>query len=183
MRIFVHHVRLDCVSSILRPPSVCHPPRQLPPLSLLTLDSFVGLHPPSRHQHPMTLAPTAVVVPIAELSDGETRATAPTLQPSLTISHHDECLVFPGYHVTVGKGYVGQGEEHGKNPYTARNHVDKAEFPIEGQSMVDVVWYKKHRRKLVVAVIIWFAAFLLISLPLHRTSDTQSSHRVNFFTP
>ena len=108
---------------------------------------------------------------------------APTSQPSLTISHHDERLVIPGYDVTVGKGHVGRGEDHGKNTYTARNHVDKAEFLLEGQSRVDVVWYKKHKRKLVVAAIIWFAAFLLISLLLHRTSDTQTSYRVDFFTP
>ena len=107
----------------------------------------------------------------------------PTLQSPLTISHHDERLAFPGYDVTAGKGYLGQEEEHGKNPYTARDHVDEAELPNEGQSRGDVVWYKKHKRKLVVAAIIWFAAFFLISLPLHRTSETQSSHRVKFFTP
>lgn len=81
----------------------------------------------------------------------------------LTILHHDEHLMFPGYDFMVGKGSRARDEESGMTSSTARNDGDEAELPAEGQSSVDVIWYKKHKRKLVIAAIIWFAAFPLIS--------------------
>ncbi|KAI4276473.1 MAG: hypothetical protein L6R38_005663 [Xanthoria sp. 2 TBL-2021] len=83
---------------------------------------------------------------------------APVSPPPLTILHHDEHLVFPGYDLMVGNGGTGQDEERGKNPGTARDHGGEAEFPLEGQSSVDVVWYKKHKRKLIVAATICLLA-------------------------
>lgn len=106
---------------------------------------------------------------------------APVSPPPLTILHHDEHLVFPGYDLMVGNGCTGQDEEPGKNPGTARDHGGEAEFPLEGQSSVDVVWYKKHKRKLVVAAIIWFAAFSLTSLLLHRIPRIRPSYCAKSF--
>ena len=80
----------------------------------------------------------------------------------LTILHHDEHLVFPGYDLMVGKGDKARDEESGMTSCTARNDGDEAELPAKGQSSVDVIWYKKHKRKLVIAAIIWFATFSLI---------------------
>ncbi len=56
----------------------------------------------------------------------------------LTILHHDEHLVFPGYDLMVGKGDRARDEESGMTSCTARNDGDEAELPAEGQSSVDV---------------------------------------------
>ncbi|KAL8922251.1 MAG: hypothetical protein Q9172_003642 [Xanthocarpia lactea] len=57
----------------------------------------------------------------------------------LTILHHDEHLVFPGYDLMVGKGSRARDEESGMTSSTARNDGDEAELPIEGQSSLDVI--------------------------------------------
>ncbi|KAL8702332.1 MAG: hypothetical protein Q9224_000034 [Gallowayella concinna] len=76
--------------------------------------------------------------------------------PPLTILHHDEHLVFPGYDVMVGKGWKGQDEEAGRDhSWTAQiDDVDEVDPAAEGQSSARVRWYQKHKRKLVVAAII-----------------------------
>ncbi|KAL8728389.1 MAG: hypothetical protein Q9166_005433 [cf. Caloplaca sp. 2 TL-2023] len=76
--------------------------------------------------------------------------------PPLTILHHDEHLMFPGYDVMVGEGCIRQDEEEGRMPWTARNDEGEAVPPAQGQSSVGVNWYKKHKRKLVVAAIICY---------------------------
>lgn len=86
---------------------------------------------------------------------------APASTPPLPILHHDEHLVFPGYDLMVGIGCTRQDEEPSKGACTARDHLGEAELPLQGQSRVELVWYKKHKRKLVVAAIIWFASLLL----------------------
>lgn len=83
--------------------------------------------------------------------------------PSLTILHHDEHLFFPGYDVMVGKGRKSQDEEGGPKFSTGPNTGGETDLSVRGHSSTSVSWYKKHKRKLIVAAIIWFAVFSLIS--------------------
>ncbi|KAL8674163.1 MAG: hypothetical protein Q9168_001414 [Polycauliona sp. 1 TL-2023] len=84
----------------------------------------------------------------------EKPVSAAVSPPPLTILHHDDRLVFPGYDAMVGNDCLGQDEEHGEDSYTAGKNGNEADCPVEGRSSVDLVWYKKHKRKLVIAAII-----------------------------
>lgn len=108
---------------------------------------------------------------------------APASTPPLPILHHDEHLVFPGYDLMVGIGSPRQDGEPGKGACTARHHLGEAELPLQGQSRVHLVWYKKHKRKLVVAAIIWFAAFSLIFPLPHPIPPIQSSYPCQILHP
>ncbi|KAL8809393.1 MAG: hypothetical protein Q9200_003460 [Gallowayella weberi] len=82
--------------------------------------------------------------------------------PALTILRHDEHLVFPGYDVMVGKVWKGQDEEAGCNSCTAQNYEGEGDPAAEGQNSARLSWYQKHKRKLIVAAIIWYAVFFFV---------------------
>lgn len=97
-------------------------------------------------------------------------------QTPLTILHHDERLVFPGYDAMVGGGHLRHDEEDGRKPWTAGESETRADSPAHGRNKNHRKPYKKHKRKLIIATIIWFAAFPLIPcLHFHHTSIHRAS--------
>ncbi|KAL8818062.1 MAG: hypothetical protein Q9223_003230 [Gallowayella weberi] len=90
--------------------------------------------------------------------------------PALTILRHDEHLVFPGYDVMVGKVWKGQDEEAGCNSCTAQNYEGEGDPAAEGQNSARLSWYQKHKRKLIVAAIIWYAALARIKVASAKSS-------------
>ncbi|KAL8631936.1 hypothetical protein Q9189_002312 [Teloschistes chrysophthalmus] len=75
-------------------------------------------------------------------------------QLPLTILHHDEHILFPGYDAMVGNGGSGYHEKNGPSTWTAGNFEDRADLSDHGRDGIHRSWYKRHRMQLVVATII-----------------------------
>ena len=84
----------------------------------------------------------------------------------LTILHHDDRLVFPGYDAMVGQGGPSRDEEDGTKPSTAESSESTADSAPNPPAHIYRVWYKKHKRKLVVVTIIWLVSSCSLTLNL-----------------
>ncbi|KAI4166626.1 MAG: hypothetical protein LQ343_007899, partial [Gyalolechia ehrenbergii] len=94
----------------------------------------------------------------------EGRAMEKPVDPGiqLTILHHDDHLIFPGYDAMIGKGCVGQDEEEERKPWAAGNLQLQADPDACGRNVVRLGLYKKHEKLLFVVGTIWCAALILI---------------------
>lgn len=102
-------------------------------------------------------------------------------QPPLTILHHDEHILFPGYDAMVGNR---GSRRHGKdepNLWTAGNLEARADLSSHGRHDLYGSWYKRHRMQLVVATIIWFADSVLSGF-VQRKIPQQSLDTSKFVT-
>lgn len=85
----------------------------------------------------------------------------------LTILHHDECLVFPGYNVMVGKSCGGQYEEHKRTSGLARKIGALVPAAGHGRDRSPSRASDRNERVLVIVVIVWCVAYSLHSLLKH----------------
>ncbi|KAL9584501.1 MAG: hypothetical protein Q9212_002087 [Teloschistes hypoglaucus] len=100
-------------------------------------------------------------------------------QLPLTILHHDEHILFPGYDAMVGNGGPGYHEKNGPSPWTAGNLKDRAELSNHGRDGIHRSWYKRHRMKLVVATILCDLLRISNSSHLARVSPYTKSCLLN----
>lgn len=100
--------------------------------------------------------------------EGSTMEKAIDPEIPLTILHHDEHLVFPGYNVMVGQSRAAQDEEHKRTSGKPGAFV----APAGGRNRCRPGMSIGNRKLLVIAVIIWCAVFFLRSLPKRCNTPT-----------
>lgn len=76
----------------------------------------------------------------------------------LTILHHDEHLVFPGYNVMVGQSCIPRDGEHKGTSWAIRKPTTNVAAVCNERIRCISTGHKK---LLIIAAIIWYATFIL----------------------